>query len=559
MKQRIIYSLICLLFIMHIQVSEGQELLRERVYIQTDKELYLSGELLWMKLYTTDDTGHLLSLSKVGYVELLGDSIPEIQIKLEIKGGSANGWLEIPATLPTGHYRLTGYTRYMKNEGEDIFFEKVITIINPFAGQVGDSGEGLVFKPVSLLADTSGNVRVSADKAVYSTREKGVISLSGLPADFLTLAVSVAGVDALIVSPVTIENWRQQLDAHRPALFRLKWLPEYEGPIIEGRLAGYRGDENQTLRTVYSLLSFPGEGISLFDGQLEPDGQITFYTNRSLGKHEIATTVVDADDKDYQLEISSPFAPHQPNIQLPLVLDTTWNRFLQKRSVGIQVMAAYMADSLSRIKQQKSIWNEQPYAVYLLDEYKRFPYMEEVFTEFILPARIRKIDGKRILSVLKEDKSGFTTGNSLVLLDNIPVVDHEQIIDYDPKRIKKIEIYLGAYVFGSQLFNGLISFSTYKSDYPGITFKKYTQLHDYEGTQSERLFYVPSDSMLNQSFTPDFRHTLLWNPSLQSGGKSELSVPFITSDLPGTYRVTIEGIGLKGAIVRGCCTISVEE
>lgn len=96
----------------------------ERVYVQTDKQFYLSGELLWLKLYTTDSGGKLSSFSKVGYVELLNDSIPEIQIRLDLANGTGNDWMELPVTLPTGYYRLVAYTRYMQNEGEDIFFEK---------------------------------------------------------------------------------------------------------------------------------------------------------------------------------------------------------------------------------------------------------------------------------------------------------------------------------------------------------------------------------------------------------------------------------------------------
>ena len=97
----------------------------------------------------------------------------------------------------------------------------------------------------------------------------------------------------------------------------------------------------------------------------------------------------------------------------------------------------------------------QPDWSYLLDEYTRFTTMEEVVIEFIPGLRFRKMDGVRRLAVLTEERIGYTIGNSLVLLDGIPIVDHEIIFKYDPLKIRKIDVYKGKYVFGGQIFDGI--------------------------------------------------------------------------------------------------------
>lgn len=56
---------------------------------------------------------------------------------------------------------------------------------------------------------------------------------------------------------------------------------------------------------------------------------------------------------------------------------------------------------------------------------------------------------------------------------------------------------------------------------------------------------------------PDFRHTLLWIPTLQSNGQKEMTIPFYTSDLPGEYTITVEGVGKNGTIVNATHTIIV--
>mgnify|MGYP006950681966 CR=1 FL=1 len=61
---------------------------------------------------------------------------------------------------------------------------------------------------------------------------------------------------------------------------------------------------------------------------------------------------------------------------------------------------------------------------------------EEILTEFIPIARVSKKDGKRTFSVLTEKMDKFST-QTLVLFDNIPITDQEQIYSYNPLLLKK--------------------------------------------------------------------------------------------------------------------------
>ena len=106
--------------------------LRERVYLQTDKQFYLSGELVWMKFIATDLDQRLSDVSKVGYVELLDSASAVVQARLVLEKGVGDGCLQLPSTLPTGNYRLVAYTRYMRNEEEEVFFEKPLAVVNTF-------------------------------------------------------------------------------------------------------------------------------------------------------------------------------------------------------------------------------------------------------------------------------------------------------------------------------------------------------------------------------------------------------------------------------------------
>lgn len=106
--------------------------LQEKVYLHTDRNYYLCGEILWFKAYVENAiNNHPLSVSKVLYVELLNQAHdPVIQAKIEIKNGNGNGSFSLPLTLETGNYELRAYTNWMKNDSAFHFFKKIITVVN---------------------------------------------------------------------------------------------------------------------------------------------------------------------------------------------------------------------------------------------------------------------------------------------------------------------------------------------------------------------------------------------------------------------------------------------
>jgi len=542
----------------------GQTLLkaqfRERVYLQTDKQLYLAGELLWLKMYTTDTEGRLTSLSKIGYVELIHDSIPEVQVKIDIRNGTGAGWMELPAMLPAGYYRMIAYTRYMRNEGESVFFEKTIAIFNPFNQNnelyADDTSTTLAFDTIETEKQS---VDLSTDKPSYTKRGKGEIRIKGLPAENVSLAVSIAGMDPdLIKTNTTIADWKKQAGGKNASFNGEQFLPEYEGAIIDGVLIDLETGNPDSNPQVVNLLSFPGKEIQLFSGQVDEKGNVAFYTQCETVKQELTTTSITSLSKKYRIDIQSPYALHTPVKQPLFNPDSKWRDYLLRRNLSVQVTHAYFADSLSTIRETVPCSWYHPYSRYVLDDYTRFSNMEEVFIEFITFARMRRTNEGRIFTMMSENMENYTN-NVLVLFDNIPVADHELMCNYNPLKIKTIDLHIGRYMFGGHLFEGMIAFYSYNNDYPEITFGESTQLFDYEGTQPYRYFYAPHyDEKSVSSRLPDFRHTLLWEPSIQSDGQTELAIPFTTSDLSGSYLITVEGISANGSIVQAHLLIEVE-
>ncbi|WP_374163350.1 hypothetical protein [Arcticibacter sp. MXS-1] len=107
------------------------KLLKENVFVHTDRETYLTGEILWFKGYVMEGNHHLSDLSKVLYVEVLSaDRGAVLQAKLALSEGTGKGSFYLPAQLPSGEYELRAYTSLLKNFGPDSYFRKTLRIYN---------------------------------------------------------------------------------------------------------------------------------------------------------------------------------------------------------------------------------------------------------------------------------------------------------------------------------------------------------------------------------------------------------------------------------------------
>jgi hypothetical protein len=110
----------------------------EKVYLQLDKPYYAAGDDVWFKAYVTLGSQHQLTdLSNILNVELIDDrdSIKQ-HIKLPLIDGLTWGNITLSDTLAEGNYRIRAYTNWMRNAGNDYFFDEPIRIIDALDNKV---------------------------------------------------------------------------------------------------------------------------------------------------------------------------------------------------------------------------------------------------------------------------------------------------------------------------------------------------------------------------------------------------------------------------------------
>ncbi len=109
----------------------------EKVHLHLDRPYYAAGQTIWLKAYVVDGANRPSMLSNILYVDLIGEHDRIIKaLKLPLAAGLASSDIALADTLDSGRYRLRAYTQWMRNFGEEGFFNRTISIVNPFNAAV---------------------------------------------------------------------------------------------------------------------------------------------------------------------------------------------------------------------------------------------------------------------------------------------------------------------------------------------------------------------------------------------------------------------------------------
>ena len=149
---------------------------QEKVYLHTDKEAYLVGDILWFKGYILEAGNHALTdSSRVLYVDLISplDEVIETRVVRIDEMGQTSGEFDIQPDYQSGTYTLRAYTRRMTAFDNAFFFRKdieIVTNIQPsielkeelelrcqFFPEGGDMVQGLSSQLAFEITDQYGN------------------------------------------------------------------------------------------------------------------------------------------------------------------------------------------------------------------------------------------------------------------------------------------------------------------------------------------------------------------------------------------------------------------
>jgi hypothetical protein len=168
-------TIICVIVLSHPDIfSQSEEEIisqieaqyYEKLDIYTDRDLYITGEKLWISYFLRSmPDGKLPGISSVIYVELINyKNAPQLLNKFILSEGKGSGSLQLPIDLETGQYLLRIYTNRMKEFGSRYFYYKKLYIINPFEDYLTSIGRKTNNTTGDLHIFPEGNIIIPGHK-----------------------------------------------------------------------------------------------------------------------------------------------------------------------------------------------------------------------------------------------------------------------------------------------------------------------------------------------------------------------------------------------------------
>jgi hypothetical protein len=377
------------------------------ISIDTDRTWYVAGEA--MKVRVTADN------ALIAYAELCDTYNLAAGVVVGLEGGTGEGTIELSSNLHSGYYVLSVYTR-----DNPTVSRRLVAIVNPLHKSMDDDIEW---------------VEATHPDSLFAKRNEAAQSLDPI----------VKNVD----------------------------VRETEGHIIKARVKNVNNGHTFKANHILPSLSIVGKQIHYFEGKMVNDSTAVFYTFGIHGKQPLVLSAMSITGVSLPIEMISPFATLLPKKLPHLVFHYDRNE-VEARSLDMQrhqmaiapakrelQLGDYADDTAEEgvpLDYDETVFGAKPDLTYNLDEYRQFFTIREVLLEYVNCVRSTKINDLPQLIVRREQDSFISSWPAMVLIDGMPVIDIERLLNYDARRIHYINIYGGQYTFGNGIHNGILSF-----------------------------------------------------------------------------------------------------
>lgn len=487
-----------------------------QVHVTTDKSCYVAGDRIWCSVFSASGPA-------VAYLELISSDGVAARARIALDEGRGGGSLLIPPATPTGNYRLLAYTAGVEPSGP------VLSVFNTLGtarvkGGVEIDGEGVSPAP-------AGNIQTGYG---FSVSSDGALELRNSSGAAVSFCVSLYREDSLP------EPAHHSISGFTPGPAG----PRSDGEVLRAVLAG---EDAEALRIasedvfdrLHALIAAPGSGADCYASEMEEDGSFLFSTDNIYGQCDVVCMLDELfPDKDCHLELVSPFvSPGQKDIPA-LRLYRSCASDLERRTAAMlrRVASDTLAVSLPMRCRHFMLPNER--YEYILDDYNRFPTMEEVFTEITPNVKMRVRKGVTYVYVLHElpvTESVPRWGHALTMIDGVPVIDQTLIRTYDPAIVKTVEAYPYRFDFGGKTYDGVVNLVTFKGNMPGVLFDDNVRIYSFDGCA------LPEEHRGEE--------TLYWHPLLKLAPGEGVVIPSEGLEAGVRYTLCAEGLTDGGSPV----------
>ena len=531
----------------------------ERIFLFTDRSFYAVNETIRISAVLLSEGKPVPVMeSKIIYVELVNSSGNMIRAgKFRIDGNAASACLAIPPVLPSGYYYLRSYTKWMRNSGPETYSYVPLRIINPYSMELDRPVTSQGKPGLSEFPCDKGGIALKMAKTSCLPGETLEVDIQ--PGEDGAGKIEHACITVIPEGSIKEAVYRADAGPANPGSgpFTFHFLPEISGSVISGRLVNYEAEDDPSKFLVcFSIL---GDDPLVFVAEPDLSGNFSALLPERTGDMELYVTATGPAGKAAEVVIEESFSAEA----LPFRADTLFilpgeKEMADRISLNMQLEKIYRpgstrepipyADPVPRVP-----FYGMPTRSIDLDEFINLPDVQEIFENLVPEVSVHRKKGEPVFRVISRDPS-ITWLSPLVLLDNIPVFDHEKILDLQPSRLDNIDVVADVYIIGNKKFGGIISISTKKGDLAGFGLPDGSYFFDYPGIHPpDPVDDLPDHRTGN---IPDTRNTLYWEDGISLEKDKPFSITFPAGMAPGNYIILARGIS-DGRIRTGTCKFTV--
>lgn len=522
----------------------------EAIFLHTNETTFATGETLLYKIYCLNANSKELSkISKIAYVEISDPNGKTIsRNKITLNNGIGANEIFINTNFNTGNYKLIAYTNWMLNNPKSKYFETDIAIINPFE-PFKNKTDNISITPSETIKSDDVNFK-NEDVTIklknnYSKREKVLLDIILNSEKFKigNYSLSVRRIDGL-----TFGNKIHSKDFINNSIDKfiysssISYLPELRGELLSGKLTS--NDNLKTIKEKHLGMSVIGEPFDFKIVKTNNYGEFHFILDKEQKKSDIILQVLENEIDDFQIKINPParaeiITPFKNNLNFT----ETSIKDIESRLVACQIVNAYCTkDSLTTKPVNFIPFYNFIAKDFILDNYKRFSTFKETIIEIVPSVYFKENEGNYSLHIRNHATSVESFGSALVLVDGMLLQDVNELFNYNTKNIYKISIVNKAYAYGSKIFSGLISITTFNREYNPKT--RNILPIQIERTNLDKVYKsINYETEKDFSRLPDFRFQLAWETNVSLTASP---IHFFTSDVEGKYEINLEGFSING-------------
>ncbi|RLD45957.1 MAG: hypothetical protein DRI88_08135, partial [Bacteroidetes bacterium] len=115
-----------------------------------------------------------------------------------------------------------------------------------------------------------------------------------------------------------------------------------------------------------------------------------------------------------------------------------------------------------------------------------------------------------------DKKTNQLYGNPLILLDDLPVFNVNELLKINPELIERISVINSTYVYGEHVFRGIVFLETTTTNFAGMELPSSSTFLEFQ-TLEDRAVHTSPDAAKKDQRKPDFRNLLFWEPEITIG------------------------------------------